>query len=88
MRNRGNGNQRWKTEVPTRPSVPPIAFGNIVVLAGVTPQLDSFVGKTGVAQGNFKAPSDLQGAPLVQGTSFAIQFGSAKAAAWIDSQRR
>jgi len=63
--NRGNGNQRWKTEIPTRPSVPPIAFGNIVVLAGVTPQLDSFVGKTGVAQGNFKAPSDLQGAPLI-----------------------
>ena len=53
--NRGNGNQRWKTEIPTRPSVPPIAFGNIVVLAGV-------------AQGNFKAPSDLQGAPLIDRT--------------------
>lgn len=66
--NRSNGNQRWKTEIPTRPSVPPIAFGNIVVLAGVAPQLDSFVGKTGAVQGNHKAPSDLQGAPLIDRT--------------------
>jgi outer membrane protein assembly factor BamB len=66
--NRGNGNQRWKTEIPTRPSVPPIAFGDIVVLAGVAPQLDSFLGKTGAVQGNYVAPSDLQGAPLIDRT--------------------
>jgi outer membrane protein assembly factor BamB len=66
--NRGNGNQRWKTQIPTRPSVPPIAFGNIVVLAGVAPQLDVFVGKTGTAQGNYRAASDLQGAPLIDRT--------------------
>jgi outer membrane protein assembly factor BamB len=63
--NRGNGNQRWKIEIPTRPAVPPIAFGDIVVLAGVAPQLNSFVAKNGMVQGNYKAPSDLQGAPLI-----------------------
>ena len=66
--NRNNGNQRWKTEIPTRPSVPPIGFGDIVVLAGVAPQLDSFLGKTGAVQGNYQAPSDLQGAPLIDRT--------------------
>src|SRR5262245_42750964 len=66
--NRGNGNQRWKTQIPTRPSVPPIAFGNIVVLAGVAPQRDVFEGKKGTAQGNYRAPSDLQGAPLIDRT--------------------
>ena len=63
--NRSNGNQRWKIEIPTRPAVPPIAFGDIVVLAGVAPQLNSFVAKNGMVQGNYKAPSDLQGAPLI-----------------------
>lgn len=73
--NRNNGNQRWKTEIPTRPSVPPIAFGDIVVLAGVAPQLDSFVGKTGAVQGNYRAPSDLQGAPLVDRTLTPYRVG-------------
>jgi outer membrane protein assembly factor BamB len=73
--NRNNGNQRWKTEIPTRPSVPPIAFGDIVVLAGVAPQLDSFVGKTGAVQGNYRAPSDLQGAPLIDRTLTPYRVG-------------
>ncbi len=63
--NRDNGNQQWKAEVPTRPAVPPIPVGDVVMLTGVAPRLDGFVGKTGEVLGNYMAPAELQGAPAV-----------------------
>lgn len=69
--NRGNGNQRWIKEIPTRPVLPPQTFGDgkryeqIVVLTGVTSEIDAFVAKTGVAAGMYLPPSDIQGAPLI-----------------------
>lgn len=66
--NRGNGNQLWKAAVPTRPSAPPTAFGDVVVLSGVAARLDAYLGKTGVALGTFTAAADLQGVPLIDTT--------------------
>lgn len=66
--NRGNGNQLWKAAVPTRPSAPPKAFGDVVVLSGVAPRLDAYLGKTGAALGTFTAAADLQGVPLIDTT--------------------
>jgi outer membrane protein assembly factor BamB len=69
--NRGNGNQRWIKEIPTRPQLPPQTFGDgmmyeeIVVLTGVTSEIDAFAAKTGAAVGMYMPPSDLQGAPLI-----------------------
>jgi len=69
--NRGNGNQRWIKEIPTRPLLPPQTFGDgvmyeeIVVLTGVTSEIDAFAAKTGAAVGMYMPPSDLQGAPLI-----------------------
>jgi outer membrane protein assembly factor BamB len=63
--NRGTGNQQWKTVIPTRPAAPPSAFRGIVVLTGVAPRVDGYVGKTGVAQGSYLAPSDLDGSALI-----------------------
>ncbi len=63
--NRDNGNQLWKAAAPTRPSAPPIAFGDVVVLAGVAPRFDAYDGKTGAALGSFTAPAELRGAPLI-----------------------
>ena len=63
--NRGNGNQIWKAAMPTRPSRPPIAFGDVVVVTGVSPRLDAFLGRTGAPLGSYTAPGDLQDAPLI-----------------------
>ena len=69
--NRGNGNQRWIKEIPTRPLLPPQVFGDamiyeeIVVLTGVTSEIDAFAAKTGTVVGMYQPPSDLEGAPLI-----------------------
>lgn len=63
--NRGNGNQRWKTVIATRPAIPPRTFGGIVVMTGVTPETSAFNAETGQAAGSYLAPSELQGAPLI-----------------------
>ena len=69
--NRGNGNQRWIKEIPTRPLLPPRTFGDgmqyeeIIVLTGVTSEIDAFAAKTGALAGMYMPPSDLQGEPLI-----------------------
>ena len=69
--NRSNGNQRWIKEIPTRPLLPPQTFGDgmkyeeIVVLTGVTSEIDAFAAKNGAAAGMYMPPSDLQGGPLI-----------------------
>jgi outer membrane protein assembly factor BamB len=72
--NRGNGNQRWIKEIPTRPALPPRVLGDgvtyeeIVVLTGVTSEIDAFATKSGAAAGVYKLPYEgaaLQGEPLI-----------------------
>jgi outer membrane protein assembly factor BamB len=69
--NRGNGNQRWIKEIPTRPALPPQVLGDgvkyeqIVVLTGATSEIDAFAAKNGAASGMYTPPSDLQGGPLI-----------------------
>lgn len=65
--NRDNGNQQWKADIPTRPAAPPIVVGDVVVLTGVSPRLDAFVGKTGEVVGNYTAPLEAQfeGTPAI-----------------------
>ena len=69
--NRGNGNQRWIKEIPTRPARPPQVLGDgvkyeeIVLLTGVTSEIDAFAAKNGAASGMYMPPSDLQGGPLI-----------------------
>jgi outer membrane protein assembly factor BamB len=69
--NRGNGNQRWIKETPTRPVRPPRVLGDgvkyeeIVVLTGATSEIDAFAAKNGAASGMYMPPSDLQGGPLI-----------------------
>jgi outer membrane protein assembly factor BamB len=63
--NRDNGNQQWKAEVPTRPVAPPLAVGDVIVLTGVAPRIDAFVGKTGATLGSYVAPTDFKGLPAI-----------------------
>ena len=66
--NRDNGNQLWKAAIPTRPSSPPVAFDDVVILSGVAHRVDAFDGRTGAALGTLTAPTDLQGAPVIDTT--------------------
>jgi outer membrane protein assembly factor BamB len=66
--NRDNGNQLWKAAIPTRPSAPPIAFDDVVVLSGVAPRVDAYDGRTGAALGTLTALTDLKGAPVIDTT--------------------
>ena len=71
--NRGNGNQRWIGRVATRPALPPrlvsspqtAVYDPVVLVTGVTPDLQTFNAKTGEPLGMYTAPSELQGGLLV-----------------------
>jgi eukaryotic-like serine/threonine-protein kinase len=63
--NRGNGHQRWRQETGTRPILPPIATGGIVVVVGLSPTLATFNAKTGAPIATYEAPAPLQGPPLM-----------------------
>ena len=63
--NQGNGNQRWREEIPTRPAVVPQAVANIVVVTGVAPIVAGFSGTNGMATGSYTAPAEVLGAPLI-----------------------
>jgi len=68
-----NGNQRWKQPLTTRPNAPPMAFGGIVVVFGVSPAMTAFNAKTGSSLGSYIAPNApgasvppvLKGPPLI-----------------------
>jgi outer membrane protein assembly factor BamB len=63
--NRGNGHQRWREPLTARPTEPPAAFVNTVVVTGESPALAAFNGRTGEEIGTYDAPARLRGAPLV-----------------------
>lgn len=71
--NRGNGHQRWKQALTTRPVAPPVVLPGHVVVAGIDPALASFEALTGAADGTFDgqtagssgAPVEIIGPPLV-----------------------
>ena len=73
--NRGNGNQRWIKEIPTRPLLAPLTLGDgvkyeeIVVLTGATSEIDAFAAKNGASVGMYQPPpgGDLEGPPLIDG---------------------
>jgi outer membrane protein assembly factor BamB len=64
--NPGNGHQRWKHDGGTRAVAPPLALDGAVVVAGLSPALSAFAPLTGVPQGTFDLPGELQGVPLVR----------------------
>jgi outer membrane protein assembly factor BamB len=67
--NRGNGNQRWKTELVTRPIQPPRVFFGTVVVTGLTPAISTFAARDGTAVATWAPPppadAELQGPPLI-----------------------
>ena len=63
--NQGNGNQRWRKEIPSRPTSPPRVAGDVVLVSSVAPTITSYSASTGAAAGTYAAPGELQGPPLV-----------------------
>ena len=56
--NRSNGNQRWKQPTPMRPTAPPLAFGGVVAVFGISPVVATFNAKTGAPIGTYALPAD------------------------------
>ena len=63
---RGNGNQKWKKNIP-RPVLPPMTLAGAVVVAGINPTLTALNAKDGSSIGTWSAPpnTELQGRPLI-----------------------
>jgi len=63
--NRGNGNQRWKHDTPTRPVQAPRLLEGVVVVIGIGPALSTFSARNGMPISTYDAPAELQGPPLI-----------------------
>lgn len=55
--NRSNGNQRWKQPTPMRPTAPPVAFGGVVAVFGISPAVATFNARTGAPISTYSIPS-------------------------------
>ena len=63
--NRGDGHQRWRETLPTRPQHAPLAASRLVVVPGIEPSLSGFAAKDGRAAGAYAGNAALAGPPLV-----------------------
>jgi outer membrane protein assembly factor BamB len=67
--NQGNGNQRWRRESGTRPTFPPLAFGGLVLVPGLSPAINVVNARTGESIGAVTlAQGSLAGPPLIDRT--------------------
>ena len=73
---RSNGNQRWRQPITTRPAGPPVAMRGLVAQPGYRPALSTFSAVTGTPIGTYDAPSELQGAMLVDVRPVARRVGA------------
>lgn len=63
--NQGNGNQRWRKEIPSRPASPPLMAGDVVLISSIAPTITGYSTVAGAAAGTYAAPGELQGPPLL-----------------------
>ncbi len=67
--NGGNGNQLWKTELPTRPTLPPRVFFGTVVVTGIAPAISTYLARDGMPVATWVPPppsdAEPQGPPLI-----------------------
>ncbi len=61
---RGNGNQAWRKDLPTRPATGPVVADRTVIVAGIAPELHGFGALDGKAAGQYVAAGEFAGAPL------------------------
>ena len=63
--NRANGVQHWRQPLAARPSAGPSRAGDLLVLAGMSQDLNFFDPVSGVSYGRIAAPSELAVQPLI-----------------------
>ena len=63
--NRSNGVQQWRRPLAARPSAGPRHAGDLLVLAGLSQDLNFFDPVSGVSYGRITAPSELAFPPLI-----------------------
>ena len=62
---RRNGARRWRRPLTGRPLHGPLRVGPLIVVAGVSPTVELFDAETGLPRGQYVAPGELAGLPLV-----------------------
>lgn len=72
---RSNGNLRWRQPISTRPAGPPLALLGLVAQPGYRPALSTFSASSGTPLGTYEAPSELEGAILVDAWPVARRVG-------------
>ena len=62
---RRNGARRWRSVLAGRPTAGPVRVDSVVVVAGVSPNIDLFDAETGLPRGRYVASSELAATPHV-----------------------
>ena len=62
---RRNGARRWRSVLEGRPTAGPLRVDSVVVVSGVSPNVDLFDAETGLPRGRYVAPSELAALPHV-----------------------
>jgi len=69
---RGNGNQRWKVPLGTRPSSSPIEYDGTLLVAGLTGEIRAYSAKDGAPAGGLAAPAEFAAPPLLTAATSSI----------------
>ena len=61
----GTARRRWRNVLEGRPTAGPLRVDSVVVVSGVSPNVDLFDAETGLPRGRYVAPSELAALPHV-----------------------
>ena len=62
---RNTGNQRWKRVLPLRPTRGPVVAGDLLLVSGISPNVQVYLMKDGTAAGELAGGGELAAAPHV-----------------------
>lgn len=62
---RNSGSQRWKRELPGRPTRSPVRAGDVVLVSGLAPKVTAYALKDGTPAGEVTSPGELAASPFL-----------------------
>ncbi|MFN7984000.1 MAG: PQQ-binding-like beta-propeller repeat protein [Vicinamibacterales bacterium] len=62
---RNSGSQRWKRELPGRPTRSPVRAGDVVLVSGLAPKVTAHALKDGTPAGEVTSPGELAASPFL-----------------------
>lgn len=62
---RNSGSQRWKRELPGRPTRSPVRAGDVLLVSGLAPKVTAYAVKDGTPAGEVTSPGELAASPFI-----------------------